>query len=170
MPLSSNTQNVSNGLTVATSSRRYAGGALARRLRDKGWTVRDAADYLGVSRQRLYMVFNDPGRARLWDCAIGGMPQCTPEITRLLKEARQKRARVLPPKPKLNLVEFEIGDIIRSTKHAGIADEGIEGHIGGLRGEGKTLEILVVMPEGKDWFPREDFHEHFAGTGRNRNR
>ena len=168
MSTSQNTRTVSNGLTT-TGARRLAGGALANRLRDKGWTVRDAADYLGVSRQRLYMVFNDPGRARLWDCAIRGMPQCTPEISRLLNEARKKRARAVPPKPAANLVEFEIGDIIKSVKHTGIADEDVEGHIGGLRGDDKALEILVVMPEGKDWFPRKDFYEYFSATGRNRN-
>ncbi|SFV03086.1 hypothetical protein SAMN04489707_11131 [Paenacidovorax caeni] len=75
---------VSNCLTHATPPKPRT-GALADKLRLKGWSMSSAALYLGVSRQRLYTVFADPGRARLWDCAIEGMPACTPEISQSLQ-------------------------------------------------------------------------------------
>ena len=72
------------------------GGFLAERLRTKGWSIRDAAQYLGVSRQRLYTVFEDPGRARLWECAIAGIPQCTQQIKEELRTARAAKLKLKP--------------------------------------------------------------------------
>jgi len=155
---------VSKYMTQEMTHQPRAGGFLANRLRDKGWSIRDAADYLGVSRQRLYDVFGDPARARLWECAIAGMPKCTTEIVQALKEARSKRPKPAP-RVKITTVEFEVGDVVMASKHAGICDQGIEGLIAGLRGNGSSLEILVRATDGEDWFPVKQFHEFFAGTG-----
>ncbi len=155
---------VSKYLTQQLQQKPRAGGFLATRLRDKGWNIRDAAEYLGVSRQRLYDVFGDPGRARLWECAIAGMPECTAEIVQALKEARSKRPKPVP-RVKIPTTEFEAGDLVMATKHAGICDEGMEGWIAGLRGGGSSLEILVRVPDDEDWFPEKLFHEFFATTG-----
>ena len=74
------------------------------------------------------------------------------------------------PRPVVHVEEFEVGDVVMCTKHAGIAEEDVEGHIAGLRGKDASLEMLVVMPDGEDWFPRNLFHGHFATTGLNLNR
>mgnify|MGYP001074140143 CR=1 FL=1 len=150
-------------------SKSRAGGVLAARLRAKGWTISSAALYLGVSRQRLYDVFSDPARARLWECAVAGIPERTPEINEALKTQRQRRPKAVPRAP-IAVTEFELGDEVMTVKHAGIADEDVAGYIEGLRGEGEALEVLVVMPAGQDWFPRKVFHEYFHSTGINRNR
>lgn len=142
------------------------GGLLAERLRSKGWSIRDAAEYLGVSRQRLYTAFKDPDRARLWECAVAGLPECTQEIQRQLKAERQSKPRP-PPRPRVVAPEFEVGDEVMATKYAGIAEEGESGSVAGLRGEKDKLEILVRMPDGEDWFPQKLFHQHFATTGIN---
>ena len=142
-------------------------GLLATRLRDKGWSIKDAAQYLGVSRQRLYTVFDDPSRARLWECAIAGIPACTTEIKAALKADRDRKPR---PPPRVRLVgsEFEVGDEVMATKHAGIGDEGMTGVILALRGEKASLQLLIRMDDGEDWFPLKDFHDFFATTGLNR--
>ena len=62
--------------------------------------------------------------------------------------------------------------VVGSIEHGflvliGIAQEDDEGHIAGLRGSDASLEILVVMPDGQDWFPRALFYDHFATTGLN---
>lgn len=152
---------------ATTLARMPRGGVLAQRLRSKGWTIRDAAQYLGVSRQRLYTVFDDPGRARLWECAIAGMPTCNPEISQALKEARDKRPKPAP-RVKITAVEFEVGDVVMATKHAGICDEDQEAVIAGLRGRDSNLQILVRAPDAEDWFTQEEFHTFFSSTGRNR--
>lgn len=157
---------VSNDKTPAPAQQPRAGGVLAARLRDKGWSIRDAADYLGVSRQRLYAVFADPGRARLWECAIAGMPACTPHIAQTLKAARKKAAKPAQAKAQEAPPEFEIGDVVVATKHAGIAEEGEEGVIVALRGTKETLTLLVRMPSGEDWFAVSDFHAFFATNGK----
>lgn len=159
---------VSNCLTQEKGQRPRAGGVLGSRLRDKGWSMSNAALYLGVSRQRLYMVFADPGRARLWDCAIEGLPACTREIVQSLQALRTRRPKAAP-RPVVHVEEFELGDVVMCTKYAGIADEDAEGYVGGVRGSGASLEILVVMPDGQDWFPRSLFYDHFASTGLNKN-
>lgn len=157
---------VSNYKTHASAQQQRAGGVLAAQIRDKGWSIRDAADYLGVSRQRLYAVFADPGRARLWECAIAGMPACTPHIAQTLKAARKKAAKPAQAKAQEAPPEFEIGDVVIATKHAGIAEEGEEGVIAGLRGVQASLTILVRMTGGEDWFAVSDFHAFFASNGK----
>ena len=160
------TSFVSNYETHQPAQAKRAGGVLAARLRDKGWSIRDAADYLGVSRQRLYAVFADPGRVRLWECAVAGMPSCTPEMAKTLKEARRKAFKPLPCKVADTPPEFEVGDVVMATKYTGIAQEGDEGVIAGLRGVKASLTLLVRMPGGEDWFSTDDFHAFFAATGK----
>ena len=157
---------VSNYKTPPPAQQPRAGGVLAARIRDKGWSIRDAADYLGVSRQRLYAVFVDPARARLWECAIAGMPACTPDIAKALQAARKKAAKPVPGKVLDAPPEFEVGDMVVATKHAGIAEEGEEGVIAGLHGAKTSLTILVRMTGGEDWFAVSDFHAFFATNGK----
>ena len=157
---------MSNSKTHLPVQKQRSGGVLALRIRDKGWSIRDAADYLGVSRQRLYAVFADPGRVRLWECAIAGMPACTPQIAQALKAARKKAAKPALGKARQAPPEFEIGDVVVATKHAGIAEEGEEGVIVALRGAKETFTLLVRMPSGEDWFAVSDFHAFFATNGK----
>lgn len=70
--------------------------ALSQALRAKGWTMRDAAQYLGISRQHLYNVAASNARPRLWDCAVAGMPECTPQIR---AELAASRKAMVKPKP-----------------------------------------------------------------------
>ena len=157
---------VSNYKTHPQAQQQRAGGVLAARIREKGWSIRDAADYLGVSRQRLYAVFADPGRARLWECAIAGMPACTPQMAKVLKAARKNATKPVPGKTFDSPPEFEVGDVVVATKHAGIAAEGEEGVIAGLRGDKASLTVLVQMAGGEDWFAVSDFHAFFAANGK----
>ena len=62
---------------------------LSLALRAKGWTMRDAAQYLGISRQHLYNVAANNSRPRLWDCAIAGMPECTAKLKAELAARRK---------------------------------------------------------------------------------
>lgn len=165
MSSSEKTVNLSNRLTPATAVKKRAGGLLAEKLRQKGWSITSAALYLGVSRQRLYSVFADPGRARLWSCAVEGIPHFSPQIAELLKSLRSQRVKQKNTLSKIDYKEFELGDVVMCTKYAGIAEEDEKGHVGGLKGSDQDLKILVVMPNGKDWFPREIFHNHFSVTG-----
>lgn len=137
---------------------------LATRLREKGWSVRDAADYLGVSRQRLYSVFADPDRKRLWACAIAGMPDCTPSLKKQLHSARKAKA----PQPRDVAPVFTVGDGVTAIAYAGIAEEGDEGTIEEIRGQAATLALLVRMPGGEDWFPIKDFNAVFMTNGKTR--
>lgn len=157
---------MSNNLTLLSGGKQRAGGHLANKLRQKGWSITNAALYLGVSRQRLYSVFADPDRVRLWECAIEGMPEFTQQIAESLRSLRAQKHRPKPAlKPSAQVDEFEVDDEVMCTKYAGIAEEDAHGHIAGLRGSDAKLEILVVMPDGRDWFPRSLFYEHFATTG-----
>lgn len=159
---------MSNCLTPLAAPKKRAGGLLAAKLRDKGWSISSAALYLGVSRQRLYAVFANPAHARLWDCAIAGIPQFTQQIAETLQALRAQRPKAAP-KPVVQVEEFEVGDVLTCTKYAGIAEEDDQGHIAQLRGSDAKLEILVSMPDGQDWFPRTLFYDHFATTGLNIN-
>jgi hypothetical protein len=137
---------------------------LAAQLREKGWSVRDAAAYLGVSRQRLYSVFADPDRIRLWACAIAGMPDCTPSLKKQLRAARKAKA----PRPRDVAPVFAVGDGVTATAYAGIAEEGDEGTIEEIRGAATSLELRVRMPGGEDWFPVKDFNAVFMTNGKTR--
>ena len=140
---------------------------LATILGERGWNVRNAADYLGVSRQRLYSAFADPSHARLWDIAVSHIPVCTPEITKALRDARRNRPKsVSKRKQETSRLGIEIGDGVVATTYAGFADEGEEGWIKDIRGRGPDLELFVCMPRGQDWLPRDDFHDLFATNGK----
>ena len=146
------------------------GGFLAERLRTKGWSIRDAAQYLGVSRQRLYTVFEDPGRARLWECAIAGIPQCTPQIKEELRTARAAKLKLKPVREvPVQRPEFEVGDEVVAVRSSGLADEDQRAHIVRLRGSQKTkdLQLLVQGPEGEEWLPEKTFRYYFESTGLN---
>lgn len=146
------------------------GGFLAERLRTKGWSIRDAAQYLGVSRQRLYTVFEDPGRARLWECAIAGIPQCTQQIKEELRTARAAKLKLKPVREvPVERPEFEIGDEVVAVRSSGLADEDQRAHIVRLRGSQQTkdLQLLVQGPEGEEWLPEKTFRYYFESTGLN---
>ena len=146
------------------------GGFLAERLRTKGWSIRDAAQYLGVSRQRLYTVFEDPGRARLWECAIAGIPQCTQQIKEELRTARAAKLKLKPVREvPVERPEFEIGDEVVAIRSSGLAEEDERAHIVRLRGSQQTkdLQLLVQGPEGEEWLPEKTFRYYFESTGLN---
>lgn len=146
------------------------GGFLAERLRTKGWSIRDAAQYLGVSRQRLYTVFEDPGRARLWECAIAGIPQCTQQIKEELRTARAAKLKLKPVREvPVDRPEFEIGDEVVAIRSSGLAEEDERAHIVRLRGSQQTkdLQLLVQGPEGEEWLPEKTFRYYFESTGLN---
>ena len=134
-------------------------------LRAKGWSVQAAAAYLGVSRQRLYSVFADSSRARLWECAIAGMPVCTPALTPSLKK-RTARPAYLAKTALLAHYPFAVGDVVVCDKYVGFADDGDEGVIAQIRGATDMPELLVRMPGGEDWFGLDTFNAHFLTTGR----
>lgn len=146
-----------------------ARGPLAERIRSKGWSIIDAADYLGVARQTLYSVFRDPQRPRLWECAIAGMPACTPALKKSLRDERKlQRAQRQALRPSAAPVqEFEIGDEVVCAEPTGFCDEGERGEIKATRPAGGSVEILVCMPDGEDWFPKNLFYKHFQPIGIN---
>lgn len=135
------------------------------RLQAKGWTVRDAADYLGVSRGRLYAVFADPARPRLWDLAVDNLPVCSPEIAADLKALRQRRPRPVP-RGTTTAPGIEVNDVVLAITYVGIAEEGEEGWVSGVRGKGDKLAVQVRMPGGEDWFALADFHDLFITNGK----
>ena len=156
--------------TQPTQQSTKKGGFLAERLRTKGWSIRDAAQYLGVSRQRLYTVFEDPGRARLWECAIAGIPQCTQQIKEELRTARAAKLKLKPVREvPVERPEFEIGDEVVAVRSSGLADEDQRAHIVRLRGSQQTkdLQLLVQGPEGEEWLPEKTFRYYFESTGLN---
>ncbi len=173
------TQIMSKYETLKRHEKRTVGGHLAEKIRKKGWSVRDAADYLGVSRQRLYSVFADPSRARIWECAIEGLPHCSKAIHEELKDAREKRQQARTPrdgqrsKPKNPSTELaltlgiEVNDVVIALTYAGIAEEGEEGWIASIRRNATGPELLVCMQNGEeDWFPLDTFNEHFITNGK----
>ena len=94
------------------------------------------------------------------------MPACTSEIAQTLKAARKNAAKPVPGKAFDSPPEFEVGDVVVAIKHAGIAEEGEEGVIAGLRGDKESLTILVRMAGGENWFGVSDFHAFFATNGK----
>ncbi len=142
---------------------------LAQKLKLKKWTIRDAAIFFGVSRQRLYSVFADPNRIRLWECAVEGMPVCNASLKQRVKEERLAMANRKPKtqvKPQDDLIA--IGNGVTAVSYAGIAEEGEEGWITGIRGKGKGLAVQVKMVDGADWFPIADFNNFFMTNGKTR--
>lgn len=138
---------------------------LKGRLKAKGWTIMDAADYLGVSRQRLYYVFADPGRINLWECAIEGIPVCTSVIKKSLLAKRQARPKALS-RPKAIDTTYQANDEVVAMAYAGIAEEGEKGWIADIRGQKDKMELLVRMPGGRDWFPVHIFEDLFVTNGK----
>ena len=160
---------VSNCATHVNMGESMQKGKLLDKLRLKGWTIKDAALYLGVSRQRLYSVSSNPSHDKLWDCAVDGIPTCSDTLKRDLRQVsvnRSRKAKNTAPKSILRSYSFDVGDLVVCDKYAGIADFGDEGAIAGLREANTTVEILVSMPGGEDWFSLNQFNEFFLTTGR----
>ena len=161
-------ESVSKYETHARHCHTPPANSLALQLREKGWSIRDAADYLGVSRQRLYSVFANPSPARLWQCAVSGIPVCTAAIAQSLRDQRRQRIRQRPA-AQSHLPSINVGDGVCALTYVGsIADEGDEGWIVGLRGSSKQLELQIRLSGGEDWFPLSDFHQMFALNGKSR--
>lgn len=159
-------KKVSKYETLSAARKSAAGGTLAARLREKGWRIRDAADYLGVSRQRLYCVFADPHRARLWECAVEGIPVCTPAMAQALQENRRKKTMSVPEATQA-APEFEVGDgVTAMTEMGSLANEGEEGWIADIHGEKDKQKLLIRLPGGEDWFPVDAFHVSFTTNGK----
>ena len=165
MTLNTTSKIVSKYETSTPARSRAVNCVLVDHLRAKGWSVQAAAAYLGVSRQRLYAVFADSDRIRLWECAIAGMPLCTPAIEKSLKKHRNQNAVATQAPPSV-LYPFAVGDVVVCDKYAGIADEGDEGTISAIRGAASAPEMLVQMPGGEDWFALHLFNDYFLTTGR----
>lgn len=170
----SNNDGVSNYLTPTLGAKRAPSAALKSAIRDKSWTVRDAADYLEVSRQRLYSAIADKHRARFWDLAILNLPMCSEAIRNELalaraanKRKRHKRANAKAlPKPQTHSIDVD--DYVVAISYAGIAEEGDQGCVIAVRGHGAWREYQVETTSGQRWFSQDEFDDHFQTTGLSR--
>lgn len=163
-------------------SSRLSKRALEGLLKEKGWTILDAAQFLDVSRQYLYSNFDDPRRPRLLDCAIRGLPQCSPEIAQELKAARDKlKSRKSKPatasKPKsgssTDLGEsvegiLNVGAGVSALKYVGqMAEEGDEGWVRRIFRVDDTLTYSIEFPGvGTEDFPENLVQEFFVENGK----
>lgn len=140
---------------------------LRAQLQEKRWTISNAAAYLGVSRQRLYSAFADADRSRFWECAVRGMPECTRVMANRLQEERRKAAKKRPSRATVETPGHQVGAIVAAIADIGsIAEEGEEGLVAGIRGEGVAQAYFIRLPGGEDWFPASTFHTLFADTGK----
>lgn len=163
--------DVSNNWTVALASKRASPASLKSIIHDKGWTMRDAADYLEVSRQRLYSALANKQRPRFWDISIQNLPICTQAIKNELALERAGRKRKRPKKSKPSGAsdsgnhQVEVDDCVVAISYAGIAEEGDQGWVTSVRGAGASREIEVQMPDGRRWFSLAEFDDYFQTTG-----
>ena len=143
---------------------------LMTELKQKHWQMVDAAFFLGVSRQRLYSALDDPRRARIWDLAITGLPECSDQLARDIRKLRLDRRKNASPSPAAAPTSadygYRVGDVVMAIAYAGIAEDGDEGWIVGIKGATSAPEMLVRMPQGEDWFPLADFERYFVTTGK----
>lgn len=165
---------------------------LAQRIRAKGWTIRDAARYLGVSRSRLYEVFRDPTRPRLWVCAISGLPRYgrhvaaellaipDPEAADAVRDTAPNdlEAKSTPmragngtydPGPSSDSDPnggLAVGDIVIATRNYKAINEGDEGVIEGFESLRDERLILVATPNTSLRLTEDSFFDIFAETGR----
>lgn len=162
-------------------SPRLSKRSLERLLKEKGWTILDAAQFLDVSRQYLYSNFDDPGRPRLLDCAILGLPQCTPELAKQLKAIRDqfksqrpKSAKASKPilgsKAELQNVVgiLEVGAGVSAIKYVGeMAEEGAEGWVRRIFRHGDVVTYSIEFPSvGTEDFPEAFVEEFFVENGK----
>ena len=165
-------------------SSRLSKRALEGLLKEKGWTILDAAQFLDVSRQYLYSNFDDPRRPRLLDCAILGLPRCSPEIAQELKAARD-RLKSQKPKPAKRTSGstpnaasspdsenvagiLEIGAGVSALKYVGkMAEEGAEGWVRRIFRVGDILTYSIEFPGvGTEDFPESLVKEFFVENGK----
>lgn len=162
-------------------SKRLSKPALERTLREKGWTIQDAAQFLDVSRQYLYSNFADPGHPRLLDCAILGLPHCTPELAMELKavrdELKRQRAKTASP-PKVcpgsnpehegTVGILEVGAGVSAIKYVGdLVEEGAEGWVRRVFRVGSTVTYSIEFPGvGAEDFPEAMLQEFFVENGK----
>lgn len=150
-----------------------SGTDIHRQILAKGWTVRDAAKFWGVSRQRLYQVFKQEAPALLWDCAARGLPEASPQMLALANSrATEKPGRVPPIQKSTNnritqASGYALGDVLMAATYVGeIADEGEEGVITAIKRSGNLWTFLVRFDRGEDWFPEALICACMAPTGR----
>lgn len=164
---------------------------LAEQIRSKGWTIRDAATYLGVSRSRLYEVFAMDEPPRLWTCAVDGMPKyavkAQQEVLRLranhVPRSRSPSERpalqdpaeiehayshvdedfVAPPEVASGL---EVGDIVIAIARLQMVEPGEEAVITGFEELGEVRLILVQTDTHQIRVVESVFFDFFVETGR----
>lgn len=141
---------------------------LVAALKEKGWSIRDAAEYLGVSRQRIYSAFADPFRARLWECAISGLPKCTKAMAKSLKEARKARIPVQRKSTGSAPPEFEINDGVASVAHSDFCADGQEGWIADIVRDRQGTRLLIHTQQSQFWLSVKEFREYFVTNGKTR--
>ncbi len=149
--------------------------ALETLLRDKGWTILNAAQYLGVSRQYLYNQFDDLQRPRLVQCAILGLPECSADIAAELKTqrdrikaARQPKQRQVEPTDELG-GRFQVGEGVSADRNVGeFVDEGDEGWIKEkfVTDEGMLTYVIDFGEKGIETFPEAMANHLFVQNGK----
>lgn len=146
---------------------------LSEQLKAKGWTVKDAAEFFGVSRQKLHSVLVESVPTNLWVCAVNGIPKFAASMKK--KHPKKKKQNAVASgetcKEIQSLSEFECGDIVIASKYIGIIDEGEEGVITEIKGKGANVLLEISFHSGadKEWFPLDYFYNHFGTTGLNIN-
>lgn len=133
-----------------------------RRIQDKGWSLTDAADFLGVSRQNLYNALNEAEPILLWQLAIAALPPATPELSRRLRAARQaaRAARAAPVSP------YAPRDVLICVEDCAVAQEGDEVVVADVRVRGRRGEFRLRAARGEAWLSQRALETHFVATGR----
>jgi hypothetical protein len=153
-------------------------------LKIKGWSIINVAQFLGVSRQYLYTQFDDQYRARLIECAIQGLPQCTAAIAAGLKEERSATKASKPPKPSASIEQspepaesvqlggrFELGDGVSADRAVGsILEEGEEGWVVRkyLDEDGQLMYEIDFEYIGRQTFPESAANNFFVQNGKSK--
>lgn len=153
-------------------------------LKIKGWSIINVAQFLGVSRQYLYTQFDDQYRARLIECAIQGLPQCTAAIAAGLKEERSATKASKPPKPSPSIEQnpqptasvqlggrFELGDGVSADRAVGsILEEGEEGWVVRkyLDEDGELMYEIDFEYIGRETFPESAANIFFVQNGKSK--
>ena len=152
-----------------------SGSDIQRVILAKGWTIRDVARYWDVSRQRLYQVFRQDAPALLWDSAVRGLPEASPEaLAHAEKRTKEKPGHSSTVKPATNSITqaagYSVGDILIAADYIGeMADEGEQGVIAEIKRAGNYWTFLVRFDRGEDWFPETHLYDCMAPTGRQAN-
>lgn len=146
---------------------------LSEQLKAKGWTVKDAAEFFGVSRQKLHSVLAEAMPTNLWVCAVNGMPKFVASMKHQHVKKKKQKATSSGESSNQNQSssEFECGDIVIASKYIGIIDEGEEGVITEIKWKGADTFLEISFRSGvyKESFPLDYFYNHFGTTGLNIN-